>query len=270
MEREGIPVGSGYLYETTFDGTNIPEDDVLETEENRLGYIEKGATLNYKTTYKTFKDDMGRVGRTVLTDDEATLKLGLISWIYSKLEKILSTCRVTEKANGRTLKIGGIANGDNKQHIFRFVHPDSLLGDVRLTIIGTNTAGLTLQYTKDGSTNVEPEITAEPCDDEGTLIILDITDPESLGALTVTSIAGTTTGTTKITVTPSLTAGNSYKYKTGSSVTSPVLNDTSASYTVWNGTADITATTGNTIVVVETDASGLIKKTGSATVTSKV
>ena len=93
-----------------------------------------------------------------------------------------------------------------------------------------------------------------------------------LDALTVTSIAGSTTGKTALTVTPTLTNGNSYMYKTATTVTLPANNDvcnTTAGYTAWDGTSDITATTGNEIAVVEVDSSFKAIKAGSATVTSK-
>lgn len=92
---------------------------------------------------------------------------------------------------------------------------------------------------------------------------------ETLGALTVTSIAGATTGTTKVTIAEPLTSGNVYMYKTASTVTAPVLNDDCSSYTLWNGTNDITATTGNKICIVEVNASIQAKKAGIATVIAK-
>jgi hypothetical protein len=93
---------------------------------------------------------------------------------------------------------------------------------------------------------------------------------ETLGTLTVTSEAGATTGTTKITVTPALESGHSYVYKTASTVAAPALNDDcSTGYTMWNGSADITAVTGNVIRIVEVDDQYRAKKTGSATVAAK-
>jgi hypothetical protein len=93
---------------------------------------------------------------------------------------------------------------------------------------------------------------------------------ETLEALTVTSVAGSTSGTTKITVTPTLTSGNLYMYKTASTVTAPNLNDDcSAGYTVWNGSNDITALTGNQILIVECNTSFKVKKAGIATVAAK-
>lgn len=94
---------------------------------------------------------------------------------------------------------------------------------------------------------------------------------EALGTLNVVSSASATTaGKTKLTVTPSLTGGNSYKYKTAASLSLPVVNEPcNNGYTVWDGAAEITATTGNKILIVEIDASNKAKKAGIATVTSK-
>lgn len=92
-----------------------------------------------------------------------------------------------------------------------------------------------------------------------------------IGELTVNSVAGTSaSGKTKITVSPSLSAGNSYKYKTASSVTVPEFGaDCKTDYTAWDGVSEITATTGNKILIVEVDANNKAVKAGSATVASK-
>jgi len=93
---------------------------------------------------------------------------------------------------------------------------------------------------------------------------------EELVNLTVTSQAGTETGKTKITVTPSLTSGNSYKYKVAANPTEPTYNAVcSSGYTNWNGTDEITATAGQKIVVVEVDSENKAKKVGQATITVK-
>lgn len=92
--------------------------------------------------------------------------------------------------------------------------------------------------------------------------------PTGLGTLTVTSVAGTSTGDTKITVTPELTVGNKYKYKTDVSITLPALNDDLTAWTDWDGSADITAATGNEIAIAEVTSANLAKKAGKATVAS--
>lgn len=87
-------------------------------------------------------------------------------------------------------------------------------------------------------------------------------------SLTVTSVAGATTGTTKITVVPELECGNSYKYKTGVTVDLPTYGDALTGYTTWDGVSDITATTGNDIVIAEV-SNNVCVKAGKATVVSK-
>ena len=48
MDKESIVLGSGDLYCTDFQGTNeaIPDDTVIETEDNRLGHIKGGAEID--------------------------------------------------------------------------------------------------------------------------------------------------------------------------------------------------------------------------------
>ena len=91
----------------------------------------------------------------------------------------------------------------------------------------------------------------------------------SLGTLTVTSAAGTLTGDTTITVAPTLTDGNKYKYQTAATVALPAYDADVSAMTDWNGTSDITATTGNQIMIVEATADNKARKGGTATVTAK-
>ncbi len=91
-----------------------------------------------------------------------------------------------------------------------------------------------------------------------------------IGTLTVKSVAGTTSGKTAVTVTPEKSGSNSYKYKTASSVTAPAYDEVcSSGYTAWDGTSEITATTGQKILIVEVDSANKAKKCGTATVASK-
>lgn len=98
--------------------------------------------------------------------------------------------------------------------------------------------------------------------------VLNITDA-SLEDLTVTSQVGTAEGTTALEVTPELTEGRTYRYKTGPNVQMPVLYQDLSDWTAWDGSADIPANTGDMIVVAEVDSIGLCMAAGSATVTAK-
>ena len=89
-----------------------------------------------------------------------------------------------------------------------------------------------------------------------------------LDALTVTSAAGEN-GKTVITVTPKKLTGNSYVYNTDASTAPTVtFGQDLSSWTAWNGSAQITATTGHKITIAEVNASKLAVKAGNTTVTS--
>ena len=96
---------------------------------------------------------------------------------------------------------------------------------------------------------------------------------KTMETLSVQSAAGTATGKTKLTVTPNKGASSSYMYKTGADVSLPGYNDVcnvNSGWTPWDGTAEVTAKTGDKIVVVEilTEDSTAIKA-GETTVTAK-
>lgn len=269
MELERIILGSGTLYIAEF-ASSIPADAALEVEANLFGRIQGGAELEYKPSFYEAKDDSGLVSKVIITEEEVTLKSGIMTLNGNTLKKLSPTARVTEAAGKRTVKIGGVGNQDGKKYLLRFVYEDPVDGDVRLTIVGTNQSGFVFAFKKDKETIIDATFKAQPLDGEGTLVIYD--EEGVLGALAVTSVAGTAVGTTKITVAPTLTEGDSYVYKTAATVTLPLaydVCDTEAGYTTWNGTADITATTDNEIVIVEVDAAGKAVKAGKATVVSK-
>ncbi len=170
--KETITLGSGKLYSIEYTGT-IPSNTDLEKESNILGYIQKGASLDYKPEFYEAEDDLGIVKKQILTKEEVTFKSGILTWNAETLKKLVATGRITEDAEKgmRTIKIGGINNNDGKQYIFHFVHEDKKDGNVRITIVGQNTAGFSLAFAKDAETVIDAEIKALPNDNEGTLII---------------------------------------------------------------------------------------------------
>ena len=92
---------------------------------------------------------------------------------------------------------------------------------------------------------------------------------QPLGELVVTSAAGATSGKTALTVAPELTSGNSYKYQTSASVTLPAYGQVlSEGWTDWDGSEEITATTGQQIAVVAVNADNQAMAGGVATVTA--
>ena len=91
---------------------------------------------------------------------------------------------------------------------------------------------------------------------------------DTLPELKVVSVAGTA-GKTLIYVNPALTGGNTYVYKTAANVDLPALDMVlTTGWTAWNGAAEITATTGHEIAIVEINATNEAVKGGIATVTA--
>lgn len=167
-----ITLGSGKIFIDEYKG-EIPEDAEIEKEEKRLGYIKGGATVEYSQEIYTTQDDLGQVKKTLLTAEDVKLKSGIMTWNGNTLKKLISTGRITEEGSKRILKIGGMENYDNTAYVLRFLHEDKVDGNVRVTIIGRNTAGVSLAFTKENETTVDTEFSAEPLDDKGTLLIME-------------------------------------------------------------------------------------------------
>lgn len=172
-DQETITLGSGKLYAVEYTDT-IPEHNVIETSANLIGLISGGAEVVYEPEFYTAKDDLGIVQKTIITDEEVTLRSGIMTWNGNVLAKLAATARVSESAGKRTLKVGGIANNNGKQYLLRFVHEDSVDGDVRVTIVGQNVSGFTVSFAKDEETVVDAEFKASPkIDTDGTLLLFE-------------------------------------------------------------------------------------------------
>lgn len=102
------------------------------------------------------------------------------------------------------------------------------------------------------------------------IAVITIDETPTLGTLIVTSAAGTATGNTKITVNPAKeNVNNVYKYKVGASETAVTYGQNLRNWTTWDGKADVKATTGQKITVVECDGTYKALNAGSTSVTAK-
>lgn len=166
-----ITLGSGKLYLIPYVDT-VPEVETICVEENLLGYIKGGATLEYAPTFYEAKDDLGYVVKTIITEETATLKSGILTFNGNTLKTLCATGRVTEDATKklRTLKIGGIANATGEKYVICFHHKDDIDGDIWVVIVGKNEAGFSLAFAKDAETVIDAEFKCLSQDDEGTLI----------------------------------------------------------------------------------------------------
>lgn len=102
------------------------------------------------------------------------------------------------------------------------------------------------------------------------IAVITIDETPTLGTLTVTSVAGTASGDTKITVNPAKeNANNVYKYKVAAEAATVGYGQNLRNWSTWDGKADIKAAAGQKITVVECDGTYKALNAGSASVTAK-
>ena len=177
--KQKVTLGSGKLYMMLFTGA-LPATfkELLAqmiTEANHAGWIKGGASIEYKPTMTTEKDDLGMVVKEILTDEEATFKSGLFTWNAEVLAKLSATARITTETDAesgkkyRILRVGGTGNDDGKQYVLLFVHEDPVEGNCYLAVVGRNTAGFTITFAADSATVIDAEFTCKPQDNNGTL-----------------------------------------------------------------------------------------------------
>ena len=166
-----ITLGSGKLYVMPY-VDSVPETETICTEENLIGYIKGGASIEYTPSFYEAKDDLGYVIKTIITEETAILKSGILTFNGNTLKMLCATGRVSEDKSKklRTLKIGGIGNADNSKYVICFHHEDSVDGDIWVVIVGKNEAGFTLAFAKDSETVIDAEFKCLSQDEEGTLI----------------------------------------------------------------------------------------------------
>lgn len=106
------------------------------------------------------------------------------------------------------------------------------------------------------------------------VVVGHIDSTPTLGGLTVSSAAGTASGDTKITITEAKQAAtDKYVYKVDTAAVDVAYGENvkpaTGGWTLWDGSADITATTGKVITIVEADTKNKAQAAGHATVTAK-
>ena len=115
-----------------------------------------------------------------------------------------------------------------------------------------STDGFSLQTTKNGKGQVSVNLSGHVSIDAQSVMPMEFysIDGTGLKAIRVTSFAGSSSGKTAITTNYTLASGESYKIKLGSEAASVTYEQVlTTGWTAWNGSDDITATTGQIITV---------------------
>lgn len=178
---EEYTLGSGDLFIKEYiAGTAVTAEDVITTGE-RLGEIKGGASLEYTTETKEDSSDLGRTKIVIISKEDVVLKSGVMTWNGKTLEKLCQTARVTKdvSAKKRTIKIGGLANAANKSYAVAFQYKGDGKKGLTVLIVGKNTAGFTVSFSSDNATVIDAEFKAQALDNDGTLVIIEETVPDT-------------------------------------------------------------------------------------------
>lgn len=189
-----IVLGSGELYIAAYDAdVGIPADGALEVEENLMGYIKGGASVEYKPTEYEVFDDSYAVHSRFITSEEVTFKSGILTWNVETLQKLIAkgTYASDAGAGTRTLSLGGKSARLMDEYVIRFVHTYSDSNKLRITLVGTASNGFTLAFAPDKETVIDAEFKAKAQGEAGVqLIIQDTFGEGTLYTITNTLEAG--------------------------------------------------------------------------------
>ena len=175
-KRTGDPItlGSGKLYFQEY-ADKVPDFagvKALCVKDNRLALIKGGASLTYTEETYEEKDDLGLASKVLTTKEDVKLKCGLLTWTGATIGVLVDRSTVTTATGVRTTKIGGAGNAKGKYYVLVFHHEDKTDGDLWVVIVGRNTVGLSLTFNSETGSVIEPEFTAKPHDDDGTLVVI--------------------------------------------------------------------------------------------------
>lgn len=169
-----VTLGSGDLYIMDYSGV-IPEDRQIETLDNKVGSIKGGAELEYSPESYTVTGDNGMAYKAFITKEEVIFKSGILTWNLDVLSKLVMGGELTtDEGKGiATLKIGKNGTSAIKQVLLRFVHKIDADNAVKVTMIGSPSAGFTLSFNPEEETVVDAEFSAISQND-GTLVQIDM------------------------------------------------------------------------------------------------
>ena len=178
---EEYTLGSGDLFIKEYTaGTAVTAEDVITTGE-RLGEIKGGASLEYTTETKEDSSDLGRTKIVIISKEDVVLKSGVMTWNGKTLEKLCQTARVTKSVDNkkRTIKIGGLAHAANKSYAVAVQYKGDGKKGLTVLIVGKNTAGFTVSFSSDNATVIDAEFKAQALDNDGTLVVIEETVPDT-------------------------------------------------------------------------------------------
>ena len=178
---EEYTLGSGDLFIKEYTaGSSVTAEDVI-TNGERLGEIKGGASLEYTVETKEDSSDLGRTKIFIISKEDVVLKSGVMTWNGKTLEKLCQTAVITENQDTkkRTIKIGGLSHAANKSYAVAFSYKGDGKKGLTALIVGKNSAGFTITFGTDNPTVIDAEFKAQALDNDGTLVVIEETIPDT-------------------------------------------------------------------------------------------
>lgn len=142
-----IILGAGEVFMYEFEGTAIPTNEIIETEEHNVGSCSGGFSIDYKPEKYDVKDQYGKTVKSFTISEEITAKTGILTWTLDRLA-LLSTAKIEDKIVAdkkiKTLTFGG--GGSLKTVLLRFVHTKEDGNKIRFTMIGQGGNGFAIEF----------------------------------------------------------------------------------------------------------------------------
>lgn len=145
--KQEILLGAGEVYMYEFNGTEIPEHEVIETSVHNVGHCSSGFSLDYKPEIYDVKNQYGKIVLRAIISEEMTIKTGVISWALDKLA-LLSTAKLITDVVKKVRKLVFGGNDALKTVLVRFVHTKKNGKKLRFTAIAQGGNGFALEFTQ--------------------------------------------------------------------------------------------------------------------------
>lgn len=158
-KKDEIILGAGEVYMYEFEGTELPDEKTIETEEHNVGHCSGGFTVDYKPTKYDVQNQYEKVVKSFITKEEITAKTGILTWNLKNLE-MLSTGEYKEDKQKKTRTLLFTGKGKSlKTVLLRFVHEKENGKKIRFTMIGQGGSGFAIAFESKELT-IDAEITA--------------------------------------------------------------------------------------------------------------
>lgn len=174
-EKQQVIMGAGEWFIKPYTEGEVNCEEVC-ADENYAGETQGGATVEYTPTTYTIEDDNGRLRRTFQVKADATMKTGLLTIDTKSIGSMMSVgiLTVNEQGTKRILKLGG-GHAELKRFfvVFRYLKDAEKKQYIYVGMVATNTAPLTLTFTKDKETVQDLTYAADTNGVDDTILVIE-------------------------------------------------------------------------------------------------